>query len=161
MPDEILMEVRFEQDPERQGPGLLTGTLMVYGSKASDRQEMFMPDSLHFPEKGIVIDEQHNRQAPIMRVQPVLSGKTLSVSGRLPDTTRGRDAATNIREGVLTGLSVTFHAEREERRGGVRRILKAFCPRAGLVDTGSYSQALVEVRAKVWQLDREDLLRWL
>ena len=161
MADEILMEVRFEQDPDRQGPGLLTGTLMIYGSKASDRQEMFMPGSLHFPEKGIVIDEQHNRQAPIMRVQPVLSGKTLSVSGRLPDTTRGRDAATNIREGVLTGLSVTFHAEREERRGGVRKILRAFCPRAGLVDSGSYSEALVEVRSKVWQLSQEDLLRWL
>ena len=161
MPDEILMEVRFEADPERQGPGLLTGTLMVYESRASDRPEMFMPDSLHFPKEGVVIDEMHVRQNPIMRVQPVLSGKTLSVSGRIPDTTRGRDAATNIREGVLTGLSVTFHAEREERRGGVRRILRAFCPRAGLVDTGSYSQAQVEVRAKVWQLSHEELLRWL
>ena len=35
MADEILMEVRFEADPERQGPGLLTGTLMVYESRAS------------------------------------------------------------------------------------------------------------------------------
>ena len=124
-------------------------------------QEMFMADSLHFPPAGIILDEQHNRSAPIMRVQPVLSGKTLSVSGRIPDTTRGRDAATNIREGVLTGLSVTFYAEKEERRGGVRKILRAFCPRAGLVDSGSYSEALVEVRAKVWQLSQEDLLRWL
>lgn len=161
MADEILMEVRFEADPERLGPGMLVGTLMVYESRATDRPEMFMPGSLHFPETGIILDEQHNRQNPIMRVQPVLVGKTLSVSGRIPDTTRGRDAATNIREGVLTGLSVTFHAEREERRGGVRRILRAFCPRAGLVDSGSYSEALVEVRAKSWQLSHEELLRWL
>ena len=27
MPDEILMEVRYEADPERLGPGLLTGVL--------------------------------------------------------------------------------------------------------------------------------------
>ena len=161
MADEILMEVRFEQDPDRQGPGLLTGTLMEYETRASDRQEMFMSGSLYFPPEGVLIDEQHNRQAPILRVQPVLSGKTLSVSGRLPDTQRGRDAATNIKEGVLTGLSVTFYAEKEERRAGVRRILRAFCPRAGLVDTGSYSQALVEVRSKSWQLSQEDLLRWL
>ena len=33
MADEILMEVRFEQDPDRQGPGLLTGTLMIYEIK--------------------------------------------------------------------------------------------------------------------------------
>ena len=97
-----------------------------------------------------------------MRVQPVLSGKTLSVSGRIPDTTRGRDAATNIREGVLTGLSVTFHAEREERRGGVRKILRAFCPTSWPSRFWkSYSEALVEVRSKVWQLSQEDLLRWL
>ena len=97
MPDEILMEVRFEADPERQGPGLLTGTLMVYEKRASDRPEMFAEGSLHFPPAGIVIDEQHNRQAPILRVQPVLDGKTLTVSGKIPDTTRGRDAATNIK----------------------------------------------------------------
>ena len=161
MPDEILMEVRYEQDPERQGPGLLTGTLMVYETRATDRPEMFMDGSLHFPPKGIVIDEQHNRAAPIMRVQPVLDGKTLTVSGKIPDTTRGRDAATNIREGVLTGISVTFHAEREERRGGVRRILRAYCPRAGLVDSASYGDSMVEVRSRLWQLSNEDLLRWL
>ena len=161
MPDEILMEVRFEADPERLGPGLLVGTLMVYEQRAQDRAEMFMPGSLYFPQTGIVIDEMHVRQNPIMRVQPVLTGKTLSVSGRLPDTQRGRDAAVNIKEGVLTGLSVTFHAEKEERRAGVRRILRAFCPRAGLVDSASYGESMVEVRSKVWQLSQEDLLRWL
>ena len=161
MPDEILMEVRFQADPERLGPGLLTGTLMEYESRAKDRPEMFMAGSLYFPDNGILIDEQHNRSAPILRVKPVLDGKTLTVSGRLPDTQRGRDAGTNIKEGVLTGLSVTFHSEKEERRGGIRRILRAFCPRAGLVDSASYGASTVEVRSRVWQLSQEDILRWL
>ena len=60
-----------------------------------------MAGSLYFPENGILIDEQHNRSAPILRVKPVLEGRTLTVSGRLPDTQRGRDAGTNIKEGVL------------------------------------------------------------
>ena len=44
------------------------------------------------------LNEQHNRQAPIMRFTPELDGKELRIDAALPDTQRGRDAATMIKE---------------------------------------------------------------
>ena len=147
--DEIVYEVRFQEDESRQTPGRLVGTLMTYGERASDRPEMFYSESLRFPPNGIVIDEQHNRQAPILRAMPVVEGNTVKIDAPFPDTQRGRDAATNLRLGVLTGLSVTFYAEQEEMRNGVRVIRKAYVPRAGLVDDPRYAGSKAEVRGKV------------
>ena len=121
---------------------------MTYGERASDRPEMFSEQSLRFPPQGIIIDEMHNRQAPILRVVPVIDGNTVKIDVPFPDTQRGRDAATNVRLGVLTGLSVAFHSEEEEMRNGVRVIKKAFAPRAGLVDEAAYKGSKAEIRAK-------------
>ena len=56
---------------------------------------------------------------------PRLEGDALTIDVPLPNTARGRDAATNVREGVLTGLSVAFKAIREGRRGKLREIRQA------------------------------------
>ena len=67
------------------------------------------------------------------------------IDAPLPDTTAGRDAATEIRSGLLRGLSVEFKAIRQTWQGGVRRIAAAKMVGVGLVDTASYD-APVEVR---------------
>ena len=161
MEDVIGCEVRFAVDDSRLSPGRLIGTLVAYETRAKDRPEMFMADSLYWPELGIIIDEQHNREAPILRAIPVLEGRELKIDAKIPDTQRGRDAATNVREGVLTGLSVAFRAERVTHSNGIREIRRAYVPRAGLVDSPSYGDSVVEVRGRsVWQLDRSAYL-WL
>ena len=146
--DTLQCEVRYQSDDTGNTPGRLTGILMTYGERASDRKEMFDMASLRFPANGIVIDEMHNRAAPILRAMPVLDGNVVKIDAPFPDTQRGRDAATNLRDGVLTGLSVEFFAEREEKRNGLRVITRAFVPRAGLVDDPSYAGSRVEVRSK-------------
>ena len=148
MKDELLYEVRYQEDETRLTPGRLVGTLMTYGERAKDRAEMFADSALTFPPNGIVIDEQHNRQAPILRVMPTVENGVVTVNAPFPDTQRGRDAATNVRLGILTGLSVTFHSEVEEMRNGVRVIKRAYVPRAGLVDDPSYKGSRAEVRSK-------------
>ena len=126
-----------------------------------DRNEVFKRGSLHWPETGIILREMHERSRPIMKVLPYLDGDQVLISTPLPNTTRGRDAATNIREGVYSGLSVEFRSEQEGRRGNLREITKALLGGAGLVDSPSYKGSTVEVRAKrFWQLDCE-ALRWL
>ena len=65
----------------------------------------------------------------------------------LPNTTAGRDAAENVRQGVLRGLSVEFRSEQEGRRGGVRERKKALLGAAALVDSGAYKESTVEIRA--------------
>ncbi len=160
MTDQILCEVRFQEDETRQSPGRLTGTLINFGEVASDRRERFAPGSIYFPDRGLIINEQHNRQSPILIAHPIVEARSIRVDEPFPDTTRGRDAATSMRLGILTGLSLEFYAEQEERQAGNRVVTKAFAPRAGLVDVPSYTGSQAEVRNKVWRLSKEDLLRW-
>ena len=144
--DEIRCAVELRQDDSRTSPGRLYGVLMRYGERAADRPEAFAPDSLHWPDDGIVINEQHNRQAPIVRAIPEVRGREVVLDVQLPDTQRGRDAATMIRDGTMKGLSVEFRSRQENRARGYREITDAFTRRAGLVDDPSYAGSTVEVR---------------
>ena len=159
--EQLTCEIRYSQDESRQTPGRVTGTLIVYEKRAGDRPELFERNSIHWPEQGIVINEMHQRNTPVLRVVPFLDGDELRIDAPLPDTLRGRDAATNIRENVYTGLSLEFRAERERRRGGVRSIQRAFVPRAALVDSPSYTDSLVEVRAKDSIVTPRRIFEWL
>lgn len=145
---EIRCSLELRADDTRASAGILEGTLLTYGERASDRAERFDMGALSWPDGGVVLREQHSRQQPIARFAPVLQGAELRVSIPLPDTARGRDAAINVREGVLTGLSVEFHALSEGREGAVRVIKRARLVGAGLVDDPSYGGSRVEVRAR-------------
>ena len=161
--DALIFEIRQAEDPSRDSPGRLTGTLLVYEERARDRREVFARGALTWPEDGILINEMHQRHAPILRAIPYIDGDAVKIDAPVPNTARGRDAVTNIREGVWTGLSVEFHSRSEGRRGNLREIRSAYLGAAALVDAGSYASAKVEVRAKTearpWEV--EDVLPWL
>ena len=97
-----------------------------------------------------------------MRAVPFVSGDELKIDVALPNTQRGRDAATNVKDGLLTGLSVEF-----EKRGlvaamvgGVREIRSATLAAAGLVDMASYAGSAVEIRESGLHVNR-GVYRWL
>ena len=148
MNDEIRCAVSCEEDRTRSGPGRLVGRILKYGERATDRAELFERGALSWPADGVVLNRQHARGAPIMRVLPTLVGDELRIDQILPDTIAGRDAATEIRAGLMRGLSVSFQAARQSFVGGVRRIKSATMTAVGLVDDPSYD-APVEVRARV------------
>ena len=148
MSDELRCSIEIREDTGRRGPGRLVGTLLTYGERASDRAEVFAPGSLTWPEDGIVIRRQHQRHAPILRAVPEVRGHEVVVDVALPDTMAGRDAATEIRSGLLAGLSVEFKAIKQSFGGGVRRIAAAALTGAGLVDDPSYAGSRVEVRGR-------------
>ena len=145
MKDELRMSVEVREDEDRMGPGRLFGVLMVYNTRARDRDELFLPGSLSWPDSGIVLNRQHSRQSPIMRVTPIVEGDEVRIDEQIIDTTAGRDAAAEIRSGLLTGLSVEFRATAQKIVGGVRRISAAVLGGVGLVDSASYPTS-VEVR---------------
>ena len=159
--DTLLMEVRAADDETRQSPGRIVGTLLTYGERAQDRQEMFEAGALRWPALGFNVNEQHNRQAAVARVIPYLDGNAIKIDAPVPDTQRGRDALTNIREGVYTGLSVEFYAEREEYRQSMRVIKRGILGGAALVDVPSYGASLVEVRAKLVAPQYRSAYLWL
>ena len=139
-----------------QSPGRLVGRILRYGERANDRPELFEAGALTWPADGVVLNRQHERGAPIMRVIPIVRGNEVVIDQPLIDTQSGRDAATEIRSGLMRGLSVSFQAQRQAFVGGVRRIQAAAMTAVGLVDSPSYD-APVEVRQRregrrrVWQ----------
>ena len=145
--DEIRCSIEYREDETRQSPGRVTGTMLKYGTRAKDRPEVFETGALYWPDGGIILNEQHNRAAPIMRFVPELAGDELRIDAQLPDTQRGRDAAIMIRNGTFTGLSIEFRAESEGRASGVRQIRRAILSAAALVDSPSHVST-VEVRGK-------------
>ena len=144
--DEIRCSVEIREDDG--SPGRITGTLLNYGERAGDRAEVFEPGSLEWPADGVVLRRQHNRAAPVMRVTPEARGAAVVIDAPLPDTAAGRDAAREVRSGLLTGLSVEFRAALQSYAGGVRRIKRALLTGAGLVDAPSYRGSRVEVRGR-------------
>ena len=152
--DEIRLAIEVRADEDRLGPGRLFGVLMPYGKRASDRPELFEGGSLEWPESGVLLRRQHDRQQPILRFTPVEVDGRLTIDEQIPDTTAGRDAAAEIRGGIFKGLSVEFRSLKETVSGGIRRISRAVLTGAGLVDFPSYSAASVEVRAKPRQKRR-------
>ena len=154
-------EVRYTADETRQTAGRLTGVLMPYETRASDRPEIFATGSLRWPSEGILIREQHRRDSPILRAVPFVRDGAVHIDATIPDTQRGRDAATNIREGVYTGLSIEFHARDEGRRGDLREVRLADLVGAGLVDDPSYGAATVQVRQRADSDPSEGAYLWL
>ena len=155
MRDEIRCSIECREDDTRLSPGRLVGRILTYGERAIDRAELFEPGALTWPDTGVILNRQHARGAPIMRVIPKLRGDEIVIDQALPDTTAGRDAATEIRSGLMTGLSVSFQPSRQSFTAGVRRIAAAAMTAVGLVDSPSYD-APVEVR---WRQERRRL--WL
>ena len=147
MNDEVRCAIECREDETRRGPGRLVGRILTYGARARDRAELFESGALSWPDDGVVLNRQHARGAPIMRVLPVRVGDELRIDQPLPDTLAGRDAATEIRAGLLTGLSVSFQAKRQAFAGGVRRIQSAAMTAVGLVTSPSYD-APVEIRQR-------------
>ena len=152
MRTEIRCKVELREDDTRQSPGRLYGVLLRYLERASDRPELFERGSIDLDaikaNGGIVVNRQHTRAAPIMRVTPELRGDELVIDQALPDTQAGRDAAVEIRSGLMRGLSVEFKAIRARMVSGVRRISAATLVAGGLVDDPSYAGSTVEVRDK-------------
>ena len=148
MKDAILCGIEIRQDDSRQSPGRLYGVLMKYNTKAQDRAELFVSDALTWPETGIIVNRQHVREDAIMRVTPIAVGDELRIDQSLPDSIAGRSAAVEIREGLMTSMSIEFRSLKETVSGGIRRISSAVLSGAAICDAGSYSAASVELRGK-------------
>ena len=147
MTDEIRCGVELRADDTMSSPGRLVGTLLTYGEPAgAGRSEVFEAGSLEWPADGIVLNRQHNRRAPIMRVTPEVRDGAVVIDAPLPDTAAGRDAAREVRDGLMVGLSVEFRAALQSYAGGVRRIKRALLRGAGLVWNPEYTGSRVELR---------------
>ena len=131
MKDEIRFQIEVRADEARQGPGRLVGLLMKYGAQATDRRELFENGALEWPEGGVVLNRQHTRKSPILRFTPEINGDEVRIDVQLPDTTSGRDAAVEVRSGLLRGLSVEFPLPERARFRGCQAHPESHADRCG------------------------------
>ena len=62
------------------------GTILTYGERARHRAEVFEAEALAWPDDGVVLNRQHDRRSPIMRIAPEVRGAAVVVDVALPDT---------------------------------------------------------------------------
>ena len=151
---ELFANIELADDGTREGPGRVTGVLLVYGERASDRPMIFAENALSWEGGGVVLNLQHDRTKHLARFAPTPDGARLMVDVRLPDTAAARDAVTLIKAGVLTGLSAEVVPEAEDSVNGVRRVTKGRLIGAALVDGASFQSSTVSVHARQGQRRR-------
>ena len=146
--DTIDFEVRFAEDPTRATPGRLTGVLVRYGERAHDRPERIMPGALWWQPEGILLNTMHVREMPFARITPYVEDGAVKVDAPLPNTQAARDAAENLRLGILTGLSVEIRRSTAQSKyvNGERQIHRAELIGGSLVDISSYAGSTAEMR---------------
>ena len=152
---ELHAAVELHSDPS--GPGRLTGTIATYGEESRDsRRHVFEAGSLKWDSAGVTLNRQHVRGAPITRITPILDGDRIVIDHVLPDTAAGRDAAQEVRSGLLRGLSAEVRIGRDQHDAGRRLILEAELVAVGLVDQSAFTSTQVSVherqraRRRIW-----------
>ena len=137
--------------------------LVTYGERAKDRPDVYEQDSLSWnKERGIVLNESHDRTQLIKRFTPYLDGAELRVDFPLPATQRGRDAATLVKDSTYTGLSIEVARDSivASYRAGIRHITRGTLMGAALVDEAAFLGSVVDVHGKR-ETNHLGVLAWL
>ena len=144
------LEYRFT--PVSLDGRVLSGVVMRYGEIATGapRPERFDPGAFRFPDDGVILNVQHDRNRPLARTPDTLilkdTAAALELRAELPETREGTDTLELVRSRVLTGLSVEFRAVKEHFEAGVRVITEALLSGVAVVDRSAYSGSVVEAR---------------
>ena len=154
--------IEYAEDTTRESPGRISGVLVHFGEQAKDRPDVYEQDSLTWPERGVVLNEMHDRKQLIKRFTPYLDGAELRVDFPLPATQRGRDAAYMVRDGTYTGLSMEVARDSivATYRAGVRHISRGTLVAAALVDEAAFLGSVVDVHG-TRETNRLGVLAWL
>ena len=159
----IYSAIEYAEDDTRESPGRISGVLVTYGEQAKDRPDVYEAESLTWDkERGIVLNESHDRKQPIKRFLPYAEGPELRVDFPLPATQRGRDCATLVKDGTYSGLSIEVARDSivSTYRAGVRHISRGQLVAAALVDEAAFLGSVVEVNAKR-EVNHLGVLAWL
>ena len=146
--------LELREDPGG-GPGIVSATLMVYGDTADiyGVKESVAPDAFGEPENlGLRANYMHQRAQPLGNSKTNLQVKDsptrLTAELTLPDNTRGRDAAVDIREGLIEGASVDFYMEKYDLDVKARTIrqTRARLVGFGIVDIPAFKRSRIQLR---------------
>ena len=148
----------FEFRSSDGAPGVLSGMAIRYGDRAEIAPGLFERFEAgafgDIAKSTVIVNRQHSRSAPLGRAGGLLrltdSADALRAELTLPKTRDGEDVATLVRDGVLRGFSVEFHATRDRIEGGnVRVVERAELRALSVVDDPAYGDSIVALRARI------------
>ena len=136
------------------GVGVVTGTIIRYGDRATFPwgTEEFKAGAFGILDGAVFkANRMHQRWQPLGRTGRNLvitdTPEAMRAELTLPDTTYGRDVATEIRDGLLTGMSLEFRATKDDVVGTHRVIETARMGGFGVVDDPAYPGSGAEMRS--------------
>ncbi len=139
----------------------LTGVVMPYDTVSPSHSERFAPGSIRLGEV-VHLDIGHD---PLKTAAWHPGGglelrndrAALTMTADIPPIPAGDAALEMVRAGRATGLSVEFHALKENEQNGIRIIEQALLSGIGIVDSPSYDGARVEARRRSGQTLRAEI----
>lgn len=170
------LELRAADDG---GPGVIAGPLLLYSDTARvwGVEERIAPGAFgDLSGADVIARYMHDRAAPLARTGVAGAEGRLSVRDSadglhveigLLDTQRGRDAASEVRAGVLRGLSVEFvPMEWDAERAGDGKLSRVVHTRArlvglGVVDIPAYPRSVPSVRYELLGQAMQRRRAWL
>ena len=146
------MKIERREAEIRAGEGReLVGLALPYAveTRIGAGRERFEPGAVRSTGEA-VLNLHHRGDRPLAREPATLTLESradgLHMRALLPETKEADDALALVRSGVLTGISVEFHSERETMRGGVRIISAATVSGLALVTRAAYPTTAIEAR---------------
>ena len=130
----------------------LSGTVMQYGAVSPSHRERFLQGSLRLAET-VHLDLFHDPLKAVAwhpggGLTLTNSREALTMRADLPPLPAADRALAEIRGGQISGLSVEFQAEKENRSGGLRVIEQAVLRGIGIVRSPSYVESQIEARRR-------------
>ena len=145
------MERRFSGVEVRSAGRTLTGPALVYADVSPTHKERFTPGSFSdLGDRTHWLDIEHDKTRLLAWTGAGLelrdSPEALMVTAILPVTPLHDAALRQVRDGLLRGFSIEFHAREERRKDGVRVVSSALLDGIGLVKNPSFQQSTAEIR---------------
>ena len=130
----------------------LSGVVLRYGDVSPSHNERFEPGALSIAGP-VPLNLQHDPMRAVawspgggLELHP--DRDALRMTAELPPIPAADAALSMVREGLASGLSVEFRAERERVEAGIRVVERAVLMGVGLVRKPSYQSSRVEARAR-------------
>ena len=133
----------------------IRGPAIRFGDVSLSHRERFEPGSFNQALSGpqartLWLDREHDPNIILAYTGAGLELRAddtgLYVEAVLPELPPCDQAIADVQAGILSGLSVEFHARAERREDGLRVISQAELVGIGLVKHPSYSQSQAELR---------------
>ena len=166
--EEPNLEMRNAAD-DTDSPGVISGYVIRWGESANigfGYKESVQKGAFgDISNAALIANYMHQRAQPLGRTQGSGLEMTADDTGvyaelTLPDTQRGRDTATEVRNRILRGLSIEFYIDKANVDEKAKTVVhtKARLLGFGVVDIPAYRRSVPKIREGELVVEEDDAI---